>query len=94
MDSDPKKNISLFAYFQAINQKPNQTVAIFPHQNNQIECGNTMEHSYSKDVLPKDNVEVMATRTILIPRPPQCPSCHHTSLNDDVVTVFIYVYFG
>lgn len=45
-----------------------------------------MEHSYSKDIQPKDNVEVMATRTILIPRPPQCPSCHQHN-NDDVLAV-------
>lgn len=45
-----------------------------------------MEHSYSKDFHPKDNVEVMATKTILIPRPPQCPSCHQHG-NDDILTV-------
>lgn len=46
-----------------------------------------MEHSYSKDFLPKDNVEVMATRTILIPKPPQCPSCHNHTSNEDLLAV-------
>lgn len=46
-----------------------------------------MEHSYSKDIHPKGNVEVMATRNILIPRPPQCPSCHQHSSNDDILAV-------
>lgn len=41
-----------------------------------------MEHSYTRDWQPNDNIEVMATRTILIDRPPQCPSCH-LSPNDD-----------
>ncbi|XP_031629078.1 KAT8 regulatory NSL complex subunit 3-like [Contarinia nasturtii] len=44
-----------------------------------------MEHSYSKDVHPKGNVEVMATRSILIPRPPQCPSCYQHTTNDDIL---------
>lgn len=35
-----------------------------------------MEHSYTRDWQPTGNAEVMATRTILIERPPQCPSCH------------------
>lgn len=46
-----------------------------------------MEHSYSKDVHPKGNVEVMATRSILIPRPPQCPSCYQHTANDDILAV-------
>lgn len=46
-----------------------------------------MEHSYSKDIHPKGNVEVMATRSILIPRPPQCPSCYQHSTNDDILAV-------
>lgn len=41
-----------------------------------------MEHSYTRDWQPNENIEVMATRTILIDRPPQCPSCHLTP-NDD-----------
>lgn len=48
-----------------------------------------MEHSYSKDVHPKGNVEVMATRSILIPRPPQCPSCYQHSTSDDILAVNI-----
>lgn len=46
-----------------------------------------MEHSYSKDVHPKGNVEVMATRSILIPRPPQCPSCYQHTSSDDILAV-------
>lgn len=41
-----------------------------------------MEHSYTRDWQLKENTEVMATRTILIDRPPQCPSCHLTP-NDE-----------
>lgn len=41
-----------------------------------------MEHSYTRDFQPNENIEVMATRTILIDRPPQCPSCHQ-SPNED-----------
>lgn len=45
-----------------------------------------MEHSYSRDWQPNENIEVMATRTMLIDRPPQCPSCH-LSQNDDKLDV-------
>lgn len=48
-----------------------------------------MEHSYSKDIHPEVNVEVMSTRSILIPRPPQCPSCHQHSTSDDILAVSI-----
>lgn len=51
-----------------------------------------MEHSYSKDIHPKGNVEVMATRSILIPRPPQCPSCHQHSTNDDILAVSLNIF--
>lgn len=38
-----------------------------------------MEHSYSRDYRHTEDVQVMNTRTIMIHRPPQCPSCHvHT----------------
>lgn len=35
-----------------------------------------MEHSYSRDTRP--NEKTMATRTILVHKPPPCPSCHTT----------------
>lgn len=41
-----------------------------------------MEHSYTRDFQPNENIEVMATRTIFMDRPPQCPSCHQ-SPNED-----------
>lgn len=38
-----------------------------------------MEHSYSRDMRPSDGSLTLSTRTIMVHRPPQCPSCHiHT----------------
>lgn len=38
-----------------------------------------MEHSYSRDWRPLEGAHIMTTRTIMVHRPPQCPSCHtHT----------------
>lgn len=38
-----------------------------------------MEHSYSRDWRPHEGAHIMTTRTIMVHRPPQCPSCHiHT----------------
>lgn len=49
-----------------------------------------MEHSYTRDYNPngkkpdgKDDDEIMATRTILVERPPLCPSCHLLPPNHD-----------
>lgn len=42
-----------------------------------------MEHSYTRDWKPTDNMEVMATRTILMERPPLCPQCHQLPPNHD-----------
>uniref|UniRef100_A0A6B2EA73 Putative kat8 regulatory nsl complex subunit 3 isoform x4 n=1 Tax=Phlebotomus kandelakii TaxID=1109342 RepID=A0A6B2EA73_9DIPT len=45
-----------------------------------------MEHSYSRDWRPAENSKVMSTRTIMVNRAPQCPSCHsHT--NDEGIDV-------
>lgn len=39
-----------------------------------------MEHSYSRDFRPMENSQTSTTRTLMVHRPPQCPSCHtHTS---------------
>lgn len=39
-----------------------------------------MEHSYSRDFRPMENSQTATTRTLMVHRPPQCPSCHtHTS---------------
>lgn len=42
-----------------------------------------MEHSYTRDWKPTVNSDVMATRTILVERPPLCPSCHQLPPNHD-----------
>uniref|UniRef100_A0A1L8DJT7 Putative kat8 regulatory nsl complex subunit 3 isoform x2 n=1 Tax=Nyssomyia neivai TaxID=330878 RepID=A0A1L8DJT7_9DIPT len=42
-----------------------------------------MEHSYSRDWRPAENSKVMSTRTIMVNRAPQCPSCH-VHANDEV----------
>lgn len=42
-----------------------------------------MEHSYTRDHNPIENVEVIATRTILMKRPPLCPQCNLLPLNHD-----------
>lgn len=43
-----------------------------------------MEHSYTRDSKPKEvQVESLATRTIMVERPPPCPSCHLESHGDD-----------
>lgn len=44
-----------------------------------------MEHSYTRDWKPTGNVEVMATRTILMERPPLCPSCHQLPNHEEKV---------
>lgn len=35
-----------------------------------------MEHSYSRDVRPMESSQTATTRTLMVHRPPQCPSCH------------------
>uniref|UniRef100_A0A7G3ANA9 Putative kat8 regulatory nsl complex subunit 3 isoform x2 n=1 Tax=Lutzomyia longipalpis TaxID=7200 RepID=A0A7G3ANA9_LUTLO len=45
-----------------------------------------MEHSYSRDWRPAENSKVMSTRTIMVNRAPQCPSCH-VHANDEVNTI-------
>lgn len=47
-----------------------------------------MEHSYSRDWRPMEGAQVMTTKTIMVHRPPQCPSCH---THDDVMQDFIFV---
>lgn len=42
-----------------------------------------MEHSYTRDWRPATTSEVMVTRTILMERPPLCPSCHQLPPNHD-----------
>lgn len=42
-----------------------------------------MEHSYTRDWKPSTNNDVMTTRTILVERPPLCPSCHQLPPNHD-----------
>lgn len=38
-----------------------------------------MEHSYSRDFRPMESSQTASTRTLMVHRPPQCPSCHiHT----------------
>lgn len=41
-----------------------------------------MEHSYSRDRRPTD--KTMATRTILVHKPPPCPSCHSSLQENDI----------
>ncbi|XP_037032862.1 KAT8 regulatory NSL complex subunit 3 isoform X5 [Bradysia coprophila] len=43
-----------------------------------------MEHSYSRDWRPMEGAQVMTTKTIMVHRPPQCPSCH---THDDGIDV-------
>jgi regulatory NSL complex subunit 3 len=45
-----------------------------------------MEHSYSRDnSRPEGNPQMGGTRTIMVHRPPQCPSCHiHTEEGIDI----------
>lgn len=42
-----------------------------------------MEHSYTRDWKPTTGAGVMTTRTILMERPPLCPSCHQLPPNHD-----------
>lgn len=42
-----------------------------------------MEHSYTRDWKPTSNTGMMPTRTILVERPPLCPSCHQLPPNHD-----------
>lgn len=35
-----------------------------------------MEHSYSRDCRPIEGANGLTTRTLMVHRPPQCPSCH------------------
>lgn len=46
-----------------------------------------MEHSYSRDWRPMEGAQVMTTKTILVHRTPQCPSCHIHS-HDEIVRNF------
>lgn len=41
-----------------------------------------MEHSYSRDTRPND--KTMATRTVLVHKPPPCPSCHSSAQEMDI----------
>ncbi|KAJ6645474.1 KAT8 regulatory NSL complex subunit 3 [Pseudolycoriella hygida] len=43
-----------------------------------------MEHSYSRDWRPMEGAQVMTTKTIMVHKPPQCPSCH---THDDGIDV-------
>jgi regulatory NSL complex subunit 3 len=44
-----------------------------------------MEHSYSRDNRPEGTPQMGGTRTIMVHRPPQCPSCHiHTDEGIDI----------
>lgn len=72
----------LFEYFDI-----NSEIIVVESAYDTAEILFNMEHSYSKDVHPRGNVEVMATRSILIPRPPQCPSCYQNTTNDDILAV-------
>ncbi|KNC24103.1 hypothetical protein FF38_06286 [Lucilia cuprina] len=51
---------------------------------------NKMEHSYIRDTTPKpqNNIEIsnglQPARTILVRRPPQCPSCHTNPVEEDL----------
>lgn len=47
-----------------------------------------MEHSYSRDWRPMEGAQVMTTRTIMVHRPPQCPSCH-VPASDEIVNIII-----
>lgn len=42
-----------------------------------------MEHSYTRDWKPAPSSGMMPTRTILVERPPLCPSCHQLPPNHD-----------
>ncbi|XP_055545674.1 KAT8 regulatory NSL complex subunit 3 [Wyeomyia smithii] len=43
-----------------------------------------MEHSYSRDVRPMENSQTATTRTLMVHRPPQCPSCHTHSHDERI----------
>lgn len=43
-----------------------------------------MEHSYSRDTRPTDK-KTMNTRTILVHRPPPCPSCHSSTAQEQEI---------
>ncbi|XP_055636632.1 KAT8 regulatory NSL complex subunit 3 [Toxorhynchites rutilus septentrionalis] len=43
-----------------------------------------MEHSYSRDFRPMDNSQVASTRTLMVHRPPPCPSCHTHSHDERI----------
>lgn len=51
----------------------------------QVKDFRQMEHSYSRDWRPMEGAQVMTTRTIMVHRPPPCPSCHVHS-HDEVVS--------
>lgn len=57
-------------FFNAISNL--QLLSLSPAKTS--DCAIQMEHSYSRDKRPTDNT--MATRTILVHKPPPCPSCH------------------
>lgn len=42
-----------------------------------------MEHSYTRDWKQTVGSDILTTRTILMERPPLCPSCHQLSPNHD-----------
>lgn len=52
-----------------------------------------MEHSYIRDttVKPQNNIEItnglQPARTILVRKPPQCPSCHANPIEEDLTDV-------
>lgn len=43
-----------------------------------------MEHSYSRDHRPMENSQTASTRTLMVHRPPQCPSCHTHSHDERI----------
>lgn len=48
-----------------------------------------MEHSYSRDWKPNDSIGNTRTRTLMVHRPPQCPSCHTHSHDDVSINTFL-----
>lgn len=41
-----------------------------------------MEHSYSRDCRPIEGINGLTTRTLMVHKPPQCPSCHAHPLDE------------
>lgn len=43
-----------------------------------------MEHSYSRDSRPIEGANGLTTRTLMVHRPPQCPSCHSHPIDEGI----------